>query len=126
MAGLVFDARALALLDSKNNASRRRLVALVNEAACEGLSIHVPMTVLAQAYFDGKRQAELMRFLTRAYVKRETLDFDVAKRVGEERKRTRHYDVVDQHVAVVAQRGGLTVVTSDSDYDRLNLTVIHV
>ncbi len=81
--------------------------------------------MLAQAYFDGSRQAELMRFVARPYVSQAVLDFSAAKKVGVERHRTRHLDVVDQHVAVLAREKKLTIVTSDSDYtEKLGLELV--
>jgi predicted nucleic acid-binding protein len=114
--GLVLDAEALALLDGPNVESKRRVIALLSEAVRRGLTVHVPATAFAQSFFDARRQSELMRFLERPYVRRHALDFAVARVIGAQRRRTRHLDVVDQHIAALARAFDATIVTSDSDY----------
>lgn len=118
MHGLVLDSEALALLDGRNIEKKRRLVALLSQAVTGDLPVHVPASAFAQAYFDGRRQAELMRLLARPYVRRDDLDFEVGRVIGAQRRRTKHLDVVDQHVAALARAFDLTIVTSDSDYTK--------
>ncbi len=125
MKGVVLDSQALALLDGKKSEKKRRLIALLSEAARAGLPMWVPSSVFAQSYFDGAKQAELMRFIARPWVTRQVLDFDIARKIGSERHRTRHLDVVDQHVAALSREADLTIVTSDSDYtEKLGLELV--
>lgn len=121
MRGYVLDAGALGVLDERDE-SARRIVRVVADAAAKELSLVVPATALAQAYFDGARQARLARLVGQAYVVIAVLDRTSAKAVGAMRHHTRHPDVVAVHVAWVARTHDLTVVTSDpSDFKKLGI-----
>jgi hypothetical protein len=114
MRGYVLDAGALGALDERDQ-SAPRIARLLASAAVNELALVVPATALAQAYFDGGRQARLARLIAQTYIVLAVLDRTAAKEVGAMRHRTRHADVVDVHVAWLARTHDLTVVTSDPD-----------
>jgi hypothetical protein len=71
----------------------------------------VPAGVLAQAWRDGARQAQLARLLQGCDVV--DLDAATAKRIGTLLGASDTPDVIDAHVAVLAADRAATVITSD-------------
>ena len=94
-----------------------RLWALVKRAAERGEQLHTTHPVLAQVWRDPARQANLSRALRHFDV--HALDESVA--VGRRLAATGTADVVDAHLAVVAEQLGTFIVTTDhGDMSRLN------
>ena len=94
-----------------------RLWALIKRAAERGEQLHTTHPVLAQVWRDPARQANLSRAVRHFDV--HALDESVA--VGRRLAATGTADVVDAHLAVVAEQLGTFIVTTDhSDMSRLN------
>ena len=85
-------------------------------------AIIVRASALAQAFFDGAKQAQLSRLIEQPYIAVAPLDRTAAKQIGPLRNSTRHDDVVDVHVAWLAKVHDLAIVTSDGkDMGRLGI-----
>ena len=110
--GLTLDTGALIAVESANP----RIRALLAHAQRAGLPIHVPATVVAQAWRGGFRRQALIALLLNA---RELdvipLDEDTARLIGVLCGRSGHADIVDVNVVQHARLHGHTVVTSDPD-----------
>jgi hypothetical protein len=109
--GLCLDAGALIGVERDD----RRLLRLLETARGRGLSLDVPVGVVAQVWRGGRRQAQLARFLRLPEVRCVDLDLPTVRAVGELCATTGATDVVDAHVALHALRLDLSVVTSDPD-----------
>lgn len=112
--GYVLDAGPLGALD-EHDASAKRVIRILKRALELGLEVVVPAPALAQAFYDGRKQALLARLVGRPYVTVAALDGVAASHIGPLRKRFKHNDVVDVHVAWLARSHGLDVVTTDPD-----------
>ena len=115
--GLSLDTGALLALERGDS----RVRALLRRASETGLPLSVPAGVVAQAWRGGPRQARIARLLADPSVHVAPLDDMTARAVGLLCGRSRHRDIVDVHVALLAQEQGHTVVTSDPE----DLSVIH-
>lgn len=94
-----------------------RLWALIKRSAERGEELHTTHPVLAQVWREPARQANLARALR--YFDVHALDESVA--VGRRLAATKTSDVVDAHLAVVAESLGTFILTSDSgDMSKLN------
>jgi len=112
--GYVLDAGPLGALEERDE-SAKRVMRILQRAVEHDLAIVVPAGALAQAYYDGRKQALLARLIARPYISIAALDGTAAMHVGPLRKRAKHDDVVDVHVAWLAKARNLSVVTTDSD-----------
>ena len=115
--GLTLDTGALLALERGDS----RVRALLRRAQERGLPLSVPAGVVAQAWRGGPRQARVARLLADPSVHVAPLDDMTARAVGLLCGRSGHRDIVDVHVALLAQEQGHTVVTSDPE----DLSVIH-
>jgi hypothetical protein len=118
--GITFDAGALIALDRGD----RRIIALIAEALKQGRAFRVPAGVVGQAWRDGKRQANLARFLRALEVCVVALDEPLSRACGELCGRAGTDDVIDASVVMTARLHHDVVVTSDSsDLRRLDSNV---
>ena len=115
--GLTLDTGALLALERGDS----RVRALLRRAQERGLPLSIPTGVVAQAWRGGPRQARIARLLADPSVHVAPLDDMTARAVGLLCGRSGHRDIVDVHVALLAQEQGHTVVTSDPE----DLSVIH-
>ena len=106
-AAYVYDAGALIGIDSGN----RRMWLIHRTAMAEGRDVVVPAIVVGQAWRDGRKQAELARFLRTCQV--EPTDLETAKAAGVLCGQARSSDVVDATVMVTALAHHANIVTSD-------------
>ncbi|MEM8904805.1 MAG: PIN domain nuclease [Actinomycetota bacterium] len=88
-----------------------RLWALVRRATERGEELHTTHPVMAQVWRDPARQANVSRAIRHFDV--HPLDESVA--VGRRLARAGTADVVDAHLAVVAERLGTFILTGDAD-----------
>ncbi len=107
MTGITYDTGAL-LAAERND---RRMWALHAGLLAEEVVPVVPAPVLAQAWRDGSRQANLARLLVLCEI--EAMSEEQARRVGALAGRSGHEDIVDVAVVEGAVRRGDSVVTSD-------------
>ena len=112
--GYAFDAGGLGALDGRDE-SARRVARVIAHALRNDLLLVIPASALAQVLFDAARQTRLSRLLKQLYVIDAPLDRRVATAIGPRRHKLRHDDVVDVHVAWVAEIYDLAIVTSDAD-----------
>jgi predicted kinase len=97
------------IVDAENVNSR--LWALIKRATERGDALHTTHPVLAQVLREPQRQANLARALRHF----EVHALDDGGAVGRRLAQARTADVVDAHLAVVAERLGTFIVTSDPD-----------
>lgn len=98
-----------------------RVAALMEVAAEHRIEMILPSAVLAQVWRDGARQAILSKMLRNPGLVEAPLHHADAKRVGELLRDSGTNDVVDAHVAVLAGRLQVSVITSDpADIPRLD------
>ncbi|WSA11286.1 hypothetical protein OG958_11175 [Micromonospora sp. NBC_01813] len=97
------------LLAVENN--NRRMWAVHHLALEEGRHVIIPSVVVAQAWRDPRRQAQLGRFLRSCEVL--PLGFETAKSAGMLCGSARTADIVDATVVTVALACGAIVFTSD-------------
>lgn len=88
-----------------------RLWGLVKRAIERGEELHTTHPVLAQVWRDPPRQANLARAVR--YFEVHPLDESVS--IGRRLAMTDTSDVVDAHLALVAERLGTFILTSDPD-----------
>jgi hypothetical protein len=101
-----------------------KVAALMEVAAEHRIEMILPSAVLAQVWRDGARQAILSRMLRNPGLVEAPLHHADAKRVGELLRDSGTSDVVDAHVAVLAGRLRVPVITSDpGDISRLNAAI---
>ncbi|MDA1104884.1 MAG: PIN domain nuclease [Gemmatimonadetes bacterium] len=110
---LVLDAGALIAIDKRDAKMRFKLRAAQEQA----LPVRTGATAVAQVWRDGTRQANLARALAGIDVL--PLEADGARRVGELLGATGTKDVVDAHVAVLAEPGDRILTSDPKDMDRL-------
>ncbi len=107
----VLDAGALIAYERRDP----RVAALMEVAAEHRIEMILPSAVLAQVWRDGARQAILPRMLRNPGLVEAPLHHADAKRAGELLRDSSTADVVDAHVAVLAGRLRVPVITSDPD-----------
>jgi hypothetical protein len=105
---VVLDAGALIAIDRRD----RRVGAMLRLVQAEGIPVRTSGAVVAQVWRDGRTQANLARALRGVEVV--GLDAEHGRRVGELLAESRTSDVVDGHVALLADPIG-QVLTSDPD-----------
>ncbi|WP_314875340.1 PIN domain-containing protein [Actinomyces oris] len=115
--GLTLDTGVLLALERGDS----RVRALLRRALETGLPLSIPAGVVAQAWRGGPRQARVARLLADPSVHVASLDDMTARAVGLLCERSGHRDIVDVHVALLAQEQGHTVVTSDPE----DLSAVH-
>lgn len=109
MNGAVFDTGALIALERGD----RALTILIAEARRTNATLIIPAGCVAQAWRHPSRQARIASFLREPNVDIVAMDAAEARRIGLILAATHTDDIVDAHVAICAQRLGLTVLTSD-------------
>jgi len=110
---LVLDAGALMAIDRRD----RRVGALLRVAQQECIAVRTSPAAVAQVWRHGARQAQLARTL--AGVAAPPLDLDIGKRLGLLLGTTNSCDVVDAHVASLAQAGDRVLTSDPDDLQRL-------
>jgi hypothetical protein len=121
----ILDAGALIALERRD----ARMFALLDEASSERIELVLPSAVLAQVWRDGSKQALLARALKNPGMLEAPLHHGEAKQVGLLLCSSKTTDVVDAHVALLADRLAAPVITSDAgDLKRLdpNLDLIEI
>lgn len=107
----MFDAGALIAIDR----GERKMLALLEASRRSSVSITVTAPVIAQAWREGRRQARLAAFLKQPTIEVIAFSHIDARAVGELAAISRHADVVDLHLALLARRRGQVIVTSDPE-----------
>jgi len=105
---MIIDASPLIVDGERVNS---RLWAIIKRAVERGDELHTTHPVLAQVWRNPVRQANLARALR--YFEVHALDESVA--VGRKLADSETSDVVDAHLAVVAQQLGTFILTGDHD-----------
>jgi predicted nucleic acid-binding protein len=117
---VVLDSGALIAFERND----KKLRTLVELAYGRGHTLHAPAGVVAQVWKDGRKQARLARLLGSAVVAVQALDRVEAQAVGVICGQSRHDDVVDASVILLARRLGARIVTSDpGDLSRLDSSI---
>lgn len=123
----VLDSGALIAIDKRE----RRIGAMLRLLQRDGVPVVTSAGVVAQVWRDGgRRQANLARLL--AGVDIAALDEVAAKRVGELLGANATSDLVDAHVALLAQPDGRVLTSDDADIRallrsrRVKAVVVHV
>jgi hypothetical protein len=111
---LVLDAGALLAAEHRDDVVVRRLL---NEADVSAERALTSAAVVAQVWRNGSRQAILARLLSGIEIW--PLDDTTARRAGELLAISRTRDVVDAHVALLAQRGDMVLTSDPGDIGRL-------
>lgn len=111
MTALVLDTGALIALDRGD----REMAGRLSVARAHGLRVTIPAGCVAQALRDPRRQVPLVRLLRLPATEVVGLGEAEAWGVGMVLAGSGTADVVDAHVALVAQRLGAPVLTSDPD-----------
>ena len=115
---VVLDTGALLAVERRD----RRLRALEDLAVRGRVRLLVPAGVVAQVWRDPARQVPVVRLLRRDAAVEVPLDRVASRRVGSLLTEHGTSDVVDGHVALLAQDAGAQVVTSDrGDLERLGV-----
>jgi hypothetical protein len=104
----VLDAAALIAVDKRE----RAVGAMLRVLQRDGVPVVTSSTVVAQAWRDPRRQANLARLLTGVDIA--ALDDVAAKRVGELLRANGTSDLADAHLALLVQSQD-RVLTSDED-----------
>ncbi|MCC7541801.1 MAG: PIN domain nuclease [Deltaproteobacteria bacterium] len=107
----MLDAGALIAIDRGD----RRMLALLEAAREARAPLTTTAPVVAQAWHDGRVQARLAAFLKQPEVSIAPFDAMEARAVGTLATLSRHDDVVDTHVVLLARAHRQTIVTSDPD-----------
>jgi predicted nucleic acid-binding protein len=110
---LLLDAGALIAIDKLD----RQVQARLDVAQRKGLPVRTAATALAQVWRDGSRQANLARVLAGIDVL--PLEAHDARQVGELLGVTGTKDVIDAHVAMLAEPGDRILTSDPKDLDRL-------
>jgi hypothetical protein len=108
VASLVYDAGALIAADRGTNA---KFIATHARAVERDIPRLVPAGVLAQAWRDGARQAQLSRFLKACEIVE--LTEQRAREIGVLCAGAGHHDVIDASVVLLAAETGGVIFTSD-------------
>lgn len=123
---LVLDAGALLAIDRRD----RRVGAMLRIAQHERVTVRTSPAAVAQVWRHGSRQAQLARIL--AGVATPPLDLATGRLLGTLLAATGSSDVVDAHVATLADPGDQVLTSDPADLARLvdarsiKATVIHV
>ena len=109
--GITLDAGALIALDKGDG----KMIALLSEALVQRRAFRVPSGVVGQTWRDGRRQANLARFLRAIEVEVVALDDALARACGELCGVAGTNDVIDASVVIIARGRQDLIVTSDPD-----------
>jgi hypothetical protein len=109
----VLDAGALVAVDRRE----RMIGAQLRVLQRQGTPIRVSSAVVGQVWRDGRKQANLARVL--AGVGIEALGEDDGKRIGELLALAASADVVDAHVALMAEPADLVLTSDPADIRKL-------
>ena len=109
--GVTLDAGALIALDNGD----RKMIALLSEALAQRRTFRVPAGVVGQTWRDGRRQANLARFLRATEVEVVPLDYALGRACGELCGFAGTNDVIDASVVIIARERRDVIVTSDPD-----------
>jgi len=109
--GVTLDAGALIALDNGD----RKMIALILEAISQHRTFRIPAGVVGQTWRDGRRQANLARFLRATEVEVVPLDEALGRACGELCGITGTNDVVDASVVIIARERQDLILTSDPD-----------
>lgn len=112
IACVVLDAGALIAVE-RGGCLLRRYLLLADEGV---LRIVTSSGVVAQVWRGGARQARLARLLRSDLVEEVPLDKEASRRIGALGGATRGVNVVDGHVALIAEEREAIVLTSDPDH----------
>ena len=107
--GITLDAGALIALDRGD----KRLIALLERALAQHLTLRVPSGVVGQVWRNGRVQVTLARFLRIDEVEIVPLDEHLARACGELCGATDTADIIDASVVILARERRDYVVTSD-------------
>jgi hypothetical protein len=110
-AALVLDAGALIAYDRGDHVMR----AVVDAAMRLDRDLHTSAAVVAQVWRGGARQARLARLLSAEVITLHALDDEIAPSIGVRCAQSEVADVVDAHIAVLADATHGTVLTSYPD-----------
>lgn len=110
---VVLDAGALIAVDRRI----QRVQALLLVAQRQGVPVRTSSAVVGQVWRDGARQANLARVL--AGVEMAALDPPAGRRIGELLAGAETADVVDGHVALLAESGDIVLTSDATDLARL-------
>ena len=117
MTPVVLHTGALIALERRDPA----MASIILTIARENIPTYVPAGVIAQVWRNSPRQHDIMRLLNTEVVNIDILDRKKAFEVGALLAQSGTSDIVDAHVALLAQRLGAIVYTSDpQDIERLN------
>lgn len=120
-ADLCLDTGALIAIERHDVRAR----GIIRQALDDGVAIHIPAAVVAQAWRTGDgRQAPLARFLGERHHQEVPLDSAHARAAGRLCAMSGTTDIVDAHVVLLANLHDAIVVTSDpEDIHRIDPTV---
>ncbi|MGH9154491.1 MAG: PIN domain-containing protein [Acidimicrobiales bacterium] len=122
----VLDAGALIAIDKRD----RRVGAMLRVLQRRGVPVHTSAAAVAQAWRDGRHQANLARVLPGVDIS--ALDDVAAKRVGELLRASDSSDIVDAHVALLVQPDASVLTSDDEDIKallrirRVKANIVHV
>ena len=117
MKGYTLDAGALLALERRD----KFMVSLLFRALTGGLALSIPQTVVAQVWRGGSgKQVNIARLLKAGRAGAMTVLVDDltdarARHIGLTIGKTKHPDIVDVHVALLAREQGHVVLTSDDN-----------
>ena len=110
---IVLDAGGLIAIDNND----RSVGALLRIAQRERIPVRTSAGVVAQAWRNGARQANLARILAGMNIL--SIDTASGRRIGELLARTGTADVVDGHIALLTDPGDIVITSDRSDIERL-------
>lgn len=110
---LILDVGALVGVDR----DQRDVMVRIRVAQRRATAVHTSAAVVAQVWRDGARQAGLARVL--AGVQEHALDQGSARSVGRLLRESGTSDVVDAHVALLAEADDVVLTSDEPDIQRL-------
>jgi hypothetical protein len=123
---VVLDAGALIAIDRRD----RTVGAMLRLLQRDAVPLMTSGAVVAQAWRDPRRQANLARLLTGVQVA--ALDDAAARRAGELLRANRTTDIADAHVSLLAQNQDRILTSDDDDIRallrtrRVSAVIVHV
>ena len=123
---VVLDSGALISIDKRE----RKVGAMLRLLQRDGVPVTTSAGVVAQVWRDGRRQANLARVLSGVDIA--AIDEVAAQKVGELLGANKTNDLVDAHVALLAQPDGRILTSDDTDIKallrtrRVRAVIVHV
>ena len=123
---VVLDSGALISVDKRE----RKVGAMLRLLQRDGVPVTTSAGVVAQVWRDGRRQANLARVLSGVDIA--AIDEVAAQKVGELLGANKTNDLVDAHVALLAQPDGRILTSDDTDIKallrtrRVRAVIVHV